>query len=138
MRQQNIPTIFDDFDTLFSFFNTPTKMSCCAPTSFGVAISEDEEKVYIDAPIPGVNPEEVELSLDTEKKELTIQGTAKNERKEATVHSKKAECFCYKIPLGNAVRMDGEVEALAANGVLTVTLHKSGGAKPLKIPIKSG
>ncbi|NGX44985.1 MAG: hypothetical protein K940chlam2_00125 [Chlamydiae bacterium] len=137
MRQQRNPTIIDDFDAFFSFFNPPKEQGCCTQ-SFGVALSEDEEKVYIDAPIPGVNPEEVELSLDPEKKELTIRGVAKNERKETTIHSKKADCFCYKIPLGNAVRFDGEIEAKAANGVLSVTLSKSSGSKPLKIPIQSG
>ncbi len=136
MKKQLTPTIFDDFDAFFSFFNPP-KEKCCQSSSFGIAISEDDEKIYIDAPVPGVKPEEIELSLDPEKNELTIQGSAKSERHDAKIHSKKAECFCYKIPLGNAAVYEREVEATLQNGVLSVTLSKSSASKPMKIPIKS-
>ena len=71
MIKHQLPTIFDDFNEFFNAFNGCSSPDCCKnPCSEGISISEDEEKLYIDAALPGVKSDEVEVTLDPKKRHL--------------------------------------------------------------------
>jgi HSP20 family protein len=100
-------------------------------------VIEEEGEYIIKASIPGVNPEDVEITLTDNV--LTIKGDMKqeNERNEANYHvrERSSGSFMRQIALPTAVTSD-HVEATNENGVLTLHLPKSEAAKPKKISVK--
>jgi HSP20 family protein len=102
---------------------------------------ETENTFVIELDVPGVHPENVDISY--EQSTLTIKGTRgatikAQEKGELRVFSSErlAGAFARAIRLPEYV--DGErIEARYANGVLTVTIPKAAAAMPRKIAVKS-
>lgn len=108
----------------------------CSRYSSDLTISEDEHKVYIDAPIPGVNSEDIEVTLDQESRLLNISGKSKALRENAFYHLKGSDRYCYQIPLSAAVNVNEPIEASCKKGILTVALNKNKAPSPIKIEVK--
>lgn len=98
---------------------------------------EDAERLYVEAEIPGVKAEEVDISVLGD--ELRIEGSRAAESKPgASLHR-------HERPFGRFVRairlplpIDPEnVEASFRNGVLTIAMAKAEQARPRKIQVKS-
>lgn len=117
-----------------------------APTSEGVAprawappvdIRETEEALVLSAELPGLTREEVEITLDNNV--LTLSGERKLEKdaKGETWHrvERAYGSFSRSFTLPASVRTD-RVEAVFADGILTVTLPKMEESKPRRISIK--
>ena len=117
-----------------------------APTSEGVAprawapavdIRETEEALVLSAELPGLTREEVEITLDNNV--LTLAGERKLEKdaKGETWHrvERAYGSFSRSFTLPASVRTD-RVEAVFADGILTVTLPKMEESKPRRISIK--
>lgn len=126
--------IFEDLEGAYKAAN-----SCCAVPrnqSRGISLSEDENKFYIDVLLPGVKPEEVEVTLDPKEQKLTVRGEAKDGRENVKYHLKGANSFFYEVPLTNDVDFDAAVQAVAKDGVLMVSLSKTKSQKPVKIDVR--
>ncbi len=137
MRKRYLPNIFDDLNTFYSVFNgCCTEQECRKGTCEGLSVSEDEQKLYIDAPLAGVKPEEVEVTVDPQKRSLLIRGKAKEEREEAHYHLRGAREYAYEIPLSSEIDMDSKVDAVSKDGILSITLAKNRGHKPLKVDVR--
>lgn len=117
-----------------------------APTSEGVAprawappvdIRETEEALVLAAELPGLTKEDVEITL--ENNILTLAGERKLEKdaKGETWHrvERAYGSFSRSFTLPASVRTD-RVEAVFADGILTVTLPKMEESKPRRISIK--
>ncbi len=102
-----------------------------------INLREDEEHLYLDALVPGVEPAELEmtimgntLTLAGERKKFDPAGKAyawhRNER--------GAGRFQRTMELPGEID-NGSISAICRNGVLTVTVHKAESAKPKKISI---
>src|SRR4051812_45453553 len=72
-RQMN--NLFDEFATVVD----PAKTKSFNPV---ICVSEDEERLYVDAELPGLKQDEVELSLT--KEALTIRGEKKRQDEKRT------------------------------------------------------
>lgn len=137
MRRTFLP-VLDNFDELYNALNS----GCCGggghcqTSNEGISISEDENKLYIDAPMPGVKSDEVSLTLDPKRRVLSLCGEANIERENVKYHVKGSHCHCYEIPLSNEIDMEGAVDAIAKEGILTIALPKSKSHKPKKIEVK--
>lgn len=118
---------------IFEEFNEMLRGECC---SSGLTISEDEKKVYIEAAVPGVKSEDIEVTLDQEKRSLKICGRSKLKRENARYHLKSSDRFCYEIPLAGGVDFSRSIEANCKDGILTVELTKHQAPQPLKIVVK--
>jgi HSP20 family protein len=99
---------------------------------------EEEDKAYmIKADLPGVSPENVEVTL--ERGVLTIRGERKSERKEKRDNYHRIErfsgSFLRRFSLPDAADSDG-VEADLKNGVLQVRIPKQEKAISRRIEIK--
>ncbi len=100
-------------------------------------ISETKDAVIVRADVPGIDPDDLEITISGNV--LTIRGEKKQEREE------KGENF-YRIErsYGSFVRsvqiptdIDPEkIEATYKNGVLKITLPKKAEAKGKQIPVK--
>jgi HSP20 family protein len=102
-------------------------------------VSETKEAVLVKAELPGVEPNEISLSLQGDL--LTLKGEKSQEKEEKDEQFHRIE-RSYGAFL-RAVRLPATVDASKVtagfkNGVLTVTLPKSATAKGTTIPIKAG
>ena len=121
------------FDIFFNdeFFTLPTAPEWSA---LPLALWEDEHNVYVNVDAPGVTDKDIEVSVHGG--ELVVKGERKCERKEGGYDTRSYGRFEQRVTLPTPVDAD-KVEAKLANGVLSITLPKSEGAKPRKIALKS-
>lgn len=97
---------------------------------------EDDEQVGIEMALPGVTPEQVDITFEQDT--ITIQGTlqAEAEGKNWILRERPRGTFRRRFTL--QVPIDPErVEASYRDGVLYLTLPKSEAVKPRKITVKS-
>jgi HSP20 family protein len=105
-----------------------------APTD----VSEDGNSLRITMELPGVNPDDVRLSL--ENNILTIRGEKKHDQEENNERVHRFErtygVFERTFALPNTVDPE-KIEARYENGVLLVTIPKAERAKPREIRVSS-
>ncbi|WP_028571320.1 Hsp20/alpha crystallin family protein [Desulfonatronum lacustre] len=103
-----------------------------------VDVSETEQAVLVNAELPGLEAEDVELHV--ENNYLVLRGVKKEEREEKKKNAVHRECsygsFSRSIPLPAEIQSD-KVTAKFKNGVLKVTLPKSEKAQTKRISIES-
>jgi HSP20 family protein len=109
------------------------------PTSWGLAldVAENDDQYVIKASLPGVNPDDVEVTL--ENNVLSVAGEIKEEQENEgnTYHLRERRYgkFRRSITLPSRVEADN-VDASYADGVLTIQVPKSEEVKPKRIEIK--
>lgn len=120
-------TFWDDSDDLFSFSSSP---------SSGISVSEDNDKVYVSAALPGVDEKDIEITFD--KGTLWVKGVVeeKEEDKKRKYYRQSSSNFSYQIAVPGDLDQNAEPEAMYKNGVMTVTFKKSPQSQPKKIAIK--
>lgn len=125
------------FDELERAFNRP------APrwnNEWGVAVDvlENEDGYVVTASLPGLAPEDVEVTL--EDNVLAIKGEVKAEESQEGetyhVRERRYGSFNRKIRFPVMVNSDS-VEAGYENGILTLTVPKADEVKPRRIEIKA-
>jgi HSP20 family protein len=119
------------------FSDVPTTAG--APGYPAMNVWSNEDGAVITAELPGVNPEDIDISVvgDT----LTLSGTRQPVElpENAVIHRRErgggkfSRVFRLPFPIDS-----GEVDASFENGVLSVTLPRPESDKPRKIAIKAG
>lgn len=103
-----------------------------------VDVSESDEAYTVRASIPGVNPEDLDISVQNNM--LTIRGETRAEQEKEGdrwhIRERRFGQFQRTIALPNNVTPD-QIGAEYQNGVLTLTLPKSEEAKPRRISVRS-
>ncbi len=106
------------------------------PAMLPLDISENDNEFIVKASLPGIRPEDVEITVHGDT--LTIRGEMKAERRRRTSTTTCASAgtalFQRTVRLSAPVRSD-QAKADFENGVLTLTLPKSEEAKPKQIKI---
>jgi Molecular chaperone (small heat shock protein) len=104
----------------------------------GLSVSEDEGHVYVEAALPGVKPEEIEMTYH--KGMLFIRAEKKEEAKDRNkkFYRKAMNLFSYHISVPGNVDENKQPEAVCKNGVLIVTFDKTAKDGPKKIAVKHG
>ncbi len=101
-------------------------------------IAESEDEFTVQAELPGLNSEDVDISVVNNM--LTISGEKKVEKEDKGKNYYHTErrygSFHRSLQLTSNVDQN-KVEASYKNGILTITLPKSENAKARKIPVKS-
>ena len=96
---------------------------------------ETEESAFIEAEVPGLTLEDLDLSV--QGTELTLRGECREQAPEnADYHRRERSSgkFSRVLRLPFPVEVN-RVEAQLKNGILTVRLPKAESAKPRKIPV---
>ncbi|MDQ3098769.1 MAG: Hsp20/alpha crystallin family protein [bacterium] len=102
----------------------------------GLSITEDEEYVYIDAALPGVKTDDIDISYHNGI--LRVIGEVKDEDKQSRKsYHKMTSAFSYQIAVPGEVDLNADPEASCADGVLTVAFPKTKASTPKKIMIKT-
>lgn len=97
-----------------------------------VNIAEDEDGYTVDVCLPGVPPEDVELTITA--RNLIIKGERKSPEGRYFRQERGAGVFQRALSLNVPVDRDG-VTAKSENGILRVKLPKAEAVKPRKISI---
>lgn len=104
-----------------------------------VDIRQTDNAFYIEASVPGFEPENVEVTF--ENGVLSITGTYKDEReseRDGYVRRERRTGSVYRqIALPAEVRAD-DISASFHNGVLTITIPRAEKAQPKRIPVSAG
>jgi HSP20 family protein len=103
-----------------------------------VDVSETDKAMVVKADLPGVKPEDIEVTIADGT--LALRGDRREETKEEKENLKRTErfqgAFYRAIPLGND--FDAErITAQIAKGVVTITVPRKPGAQPRKIAVQA-
>lgn len=131
-RDNSIPRIFDDFMTPFVQHSAPSS----APITLAVDIFDREEKIIIEAEVPGVEKEDIRV--DVKGKHLTLGG----ERIE-NEETQNGQCYRKERKVGKFERTfslpfevsEEQVAASYKNGLLTLEISKPEEQQVKKIKI---
>lgn len=104
----------------------------------GLSVSEDDKHVFVEAALPGIRPEEIDMSYD--KGILWIKAEKKEETddKKKKYYRKALSTFSYRIAVPGEIDESKEPEAICKDGVLKVIFFKAHKGPTKKIPIKEG
>ena len=137
---REITTMRDVMDRAFdeAFFEAPRLWSR-RPEGYPLAldVSEDADAYTVKASVPGVDPNDVEITLTDNM--LTIKGEVKEEKdvEESNYHLRERRFGSFTRSVTLPVTVDADkVEATHENGVLTLRLPKTEAVKPKKISVK--
>jgi len=99
-------------------------------------VAENDNEFVVKASLPGVKPEDVEITVHGDM--LTIRGESKGEEEKKGDHwhlrERRYGSFQRSVSLSTSVNSE-KAEAHYEHGVLTLTLPKSESAKPRQIRI---
>lgn len=104
--------------------------------SLALDVAEEKDAYLVKASVPGVKPEEIDVSMVNNV--LTIRGEMKEDQeiKEEEYHLRERRygSFMRSVTLPDSVDAE-QIEATYENGVLTLRVPKSEAVKPKKIAV---
>jgi HSP20 family protein len=103
---------------------------------FALDVAEENDDYVIKASVPGVRPEDIDITIADNV--LTIKGESKadEEIKEENYHLRERRFGSFSRSISLPATIDAEkVEANCENGVLTLRLPKSEAVKPKRINV---
>ncbi|MCK9284006.1 MAG: Hsp20/alpha crystallin family protein [Rhodocyclaceae bacterium] len=129
---------FDDLDNLFKgFMVRPVFQGTAVAPQMKLDVSEDDKAYTIKAEIPGVNKEDIHLSVDGNQVSIRAEVKRETEKKEGkrVVHSER-----YYGQVSRSFTLDKDVEqggasAKYVDGVLEAVLPKKQGTTAAKIAV---
>jgi len=102
-----------------------------------VDVFEDADNVYVETPLPGINPELVNIAIENDI--LTIEGASekKTEVDEKNYYRKEVRSgsFHRAVALPSSVKSE-EAKAEYEKGILKITVPKEERAKPKKVRVE--
>jgi len=126
------PLSLDPFDEMDHWFDWTSRGFTPA-----VDVWQDENNVYVESPLAGVDPKDVEVSVENDI--LVIQGKSekKTEVDEKNYYRKEVRsgAFHRAVALPASVKADN-VSAEFENGILKVSLPKEERVKPKKVEVR--
>jgi len=142
-RRYRIPTVWRelnrlqrDMDRMLST-GYPSYLRS-APSFPALNIWSNEDELIITAEVPGINPEDLDLSVVGDN--LTLKGERKAEEMDENARYHRQErgygSFSRTVQLPFPVDID-KVDANFTNGVLEITMPRAEADKPRKIAVKS-
>ena len=140
MPWMGFPSVRQEMEKLFDRFadSKLDEFPATGEWAPSLDVSETKDAVVVKAEVPGMDPKDIQISLQEQL--LTIKGEKQLEKEEKEHRYYRMEraygAFTRSVRLPVAV--DGsKVTASFKNGLLTITLSKTPAAKGTTIPIKA-
>ena len=128
----------DLFNWLFEDSNLPGPWALKREWLPAFDVSETEEEIIVKAELPGMNVEDIDITLTDGL--LTVKGERKMEKEDKGENYHRIErqfgSFSRSFNLGAEVKADS-IDASYKDGILTLTLPKAEESKPRRIEVKS-
>ena len=133
--QDEVNRLYNDFFGGFpSMFDTELSRSEWTPS---VDISETKDEIVVKTEVPGMNKDDIKITLQDNV--LTLRGERKQEKEEKETNFHRMErcygSFTRSFNLPTVVQAD-KIKATYKDGILNVTLPKAEEVKPKQIPIE--
>jgi HSP20 family protein len=122
-----------------SFIRPHGEAESTARGSLAVDVREEGDQFVVSAPVPGVSPDDVEISVLGDA--IRIRGERREDRQEGgegeswLMREQRYGAFERVIRLSSTVKAEN-AEASFKDGILTIMLPKSEEAKERRIPIR--
>lgn len=128
----NPVNLFNEFDRLFERPSART----ASEWSIALDVAETEAAYLVKATVPGINPDDVEITLEDDVLSLKGEIQRDEEVEEAKYHVRERRygAFSRRIRFPMAVNGDA-VEATYSNGVLSLNIPKAEAVKPKRIVV---
>lgn len=130
----NPASLMNEFDRLFERPSTRTTPEW----NVALDVAETEDTYFVTATIPGVNVEDIEITLEDDV--LLLKGEIKRDEEveEAKYHLRERRFgnFSRSIRFPMAVNGDA-IEATYTNGILSLNIPKAEAVKPKRITINA-
>ncbi len=126
------------FDELADLFDNRAPVASASVTGWtpAVDIHEEKDKYVVKADIPGVEPKDIEITL--ENNVLTIKGERQSESSSEENGVKRTErfsgSFSRQFSLPNSIDADA-IKANGKNGVLSIEIPKAAQAQTKRIAV---
>ena len=128
----------DDINRLFSGWSTNDSSGVTADWVPSVDINEFDDKFQLFVDVPGVDPKDVEITLEAGVLTITGKRFAQAEKADENVVSRRAERgtgrFYRRFILPETVDAD-KVKATDRHGVLEIMIPKQAKAQPRRIKV---
>jgi HSP20 family protein len=138
---RDLISLREAMDRLFEESVVRPKTEWLAPVgaaTLAVDMYETNDAIVVKSAIPGIKPEDLDISITSDT--LTIKGETKVEEEFKEKHfihqERRYGSFCRSLTIPMPV-VAGKAEAEFENGVLTLTLPKAEEAKPKAIEVKA-
>jgi HSP20 family protein len=131
-----VPSLLNELQGMQDFFDFPFEgfSSLAKVDGSGVTVYEDDKNIFVEAQVPGIKPEDVEVNF--EKGVLWVKGETKKERGDVKYHLKSSESFSYRIPVPSHIDEGAMPEATYKDGIIKVSFKKAKISQPKKIQVK--
>lgn len=133
-----IPKSLWAFPSIKPWFDDEDWVTNLPTASSGLSVSEDDKHVYVEAHMPGLNTEDIDVTF--KNGELWIQGNKKEEEedKKRKYYRMASSSFSYRVLIPGNVDESNDPEASYKDGVMYITFKKVPAPQPKKISIKKG
>ena len=123
-----IPSLIDEVDDLLPIGQTEATSA--------LSVSEDDKHIHVEAAVPGIDPDDIEVTYD--RGMLWIRGEAREEEenKKRKFYRRAARAFSYRIAVPGDIDPKAMPEAECKNGMIMITFPKATSAAPKKITVK--
>jgi HSP20 family protein len=113
------------------------ELALALPSASDLDVYEDEKSVVVAAPLPGLSPDEVDVTFH--QGVLTIRGSKREEveDKKRKYYRKANRTFTYRLTIPGTIDEHEEPKAEFKNGIMKVTFHKQKKAEPKRISIST-
>lgn len=129
-----VPRSFFDFPRIPNLWDEEEDFWSLASLPSGLSVSEDENHVYVEAQVPGVDVNEIDVTY--EKGTLWIKGSQQQEEKDKKYYRKAASSFSYRLSVPGEVDSKKEPVATYKNGVMKLMFDKVPEVQPKKIQVR--
>lgn len=128
-----LPFLFKGADLWDDLF--PSEESCESHSN--ISLSEDENNIYVEAALPGVSGDHIDVTLD--KGTLWIEGKReeKEEDSRKKYYCKTKKDYSYRIALPEGLDQSVEPRADFDKGMMHISFAKAQKESPKKIHIKN-
>ena len=122
-KNRDLSHFFNDFDDIFGNFLVDTQQSTVHFPK--VDIHEDEQHLYIDADLPGLDKKDISVSVDNNILSVSGSRTDKTEDKKKGYYRFERHSGDFKrhFQLGDTVDLSN-IDASFKNGVLSIQIAK--------------
>jgi HSP20 family protein len=129
--------MYDIFEDIDDFFSNVPRRAIARSFAPAVNVRQTENEVIVETPLPGIDPDKVEITIENDV--LTIQYKEEKksevEEKEYARYEWSTQSVHRTVALPVAVLGD-EADATYDKGVLNVTVPKREEAKAKKVSVK--
>lgn len=134
LMRVNPNTLFNEFERMFEREVAQPRVR--HNLTIALDVTEDEDVYAVIASVPGINPDDIEITMEDDV--LTIEGeiSSSDEEETAKYHLRERRYGSFKRSIRFPLTVDADaIEANYDRGLLTLTVPKAEIVKPRRIEV---